>query len=116
MRKQITINIPMLLLIFGILYMLYITFKKPVIVEYNQQPIIDSIIKQNKSKIKADSIKLSIKIDSFNKCIKTLNFIRKNERNKFEQEISKFNRPFDSTDFTRTNDSIKKVCCPNNTN
>lgn len=113
MKKQIIINITVALIVF---LLMFIFNKKPVIVEYNQQPIIDSLIKDKKLTITKDSLFLDSIEKSYISKIKNLNYIRKNERNKFEQAISKFNRSFDSTDFDRTNDSIKKLCCPNNSN
>lgn len=113
MRKQIIINIAVALIVFLLMF----TFnKKPVIVDYNQQHIIDSLIKDKKLTITKDSLFLDSIEKYYISKIKNLNYLRKNERNKFEQEISKFNRPFDSTDFARVNDSIKKVCCSNNSN
>lgn len=95
--------------------LLYLLFKPtPKAVDY--KPILDSIIIEDKARLKADSIRLSNKVDSLSKRIKTINYFRKNERNKYEKQISKLNRPFDSTDFVRINDSLKKVCCSNNTN
>ncbi len=114
--KPIHKNLLLLVLISALL--LSLLYKKRIIVDNSPQfiRILDSINKANKERIKSDSIVLSKKVDSLNKRIKTVNYLRKNERNKYEETISKLNRPFDSTMFVRFNDSIKKVCCPNHTN
>ena len=113
MIKQIIINIVVALIVFLLMF----TFnKKPVIVEYNQQPFIDSLIKDKKLTITKDSLFLDSIEKSYISKIKNLNYLRKNERNKFEQEISKYNNIFDSTSFVNTNDRIKKVCCTSHSN
>lgn len=113
MRKQITINIIVALIVFLLMF----TFnRKPVIVEYNQQPIIDSLIKDKKLTITKDSLFLDSIEKSYISKIKNLNYLRNNERNKYQQQISKYNNISDSTSFVYINDSIRKVCCPNHSN
>lgn len=113
MKKQIIINYVLIGLL--VLIILYLWFsREPKQVDY--KPILYNLIESEKQKNKSDSIRLSNKVDSLAKRIKTINYLRKNEYIKFQQEISKFNRPFDSTMFVRVNDSIKKVCCSNDTN
>lgn len=83
-------------------------------VDYN--PIIDSIIAVDKERIKQDSIRHQSTIDSLNNRIKTINYLRKNERNKYESELSKINKIVDSSDYIRYNDSILKMLRSNNSN
>lgn len=64
-------------------------------------------------RIKNDSIRYTSKIDSLTLKIRNLNYLRKDERNKYLQEQSKYNNLVNDSSYFAVIDSIKKLCCPN---
>lgn len=84
----------------------------------NSKTYIDYIkkewqIKQNK--LKNDSIRYSIKIDSLTLEVNHIKKRRKYEYDKYLSEQSKFNNLTTDSSFIAILDSIKKVCCSNDT-
>lgn len=65
--------------------------------------------------LKSDSIRYASKIDSLTSKIKNLNYLRKDERNKYLQEQSKYNNLTTDSSYNHVLDSIKKVCCSDST-
>lgn len=115
MLKKITIsNLISIILAIVIIWLLFDNRQH----KDNSKTYIDYIKKEwqiKQSKLKNDSVRYSNKIDSLNNKINKLNKLRKYERNQYLQEQSKYNSLTTDSSYFAVLDSIKKVCCSNDT-